>query len=241
LKDLDRKPPTWGQKAERMKRADNYIGTGTETPLMPEIAKDLPAEAAPDALNIVIDAVNSSLEGMIITDLDGKIRFANAAFCKMFEYSSTQVMGKHAIDLFVGKEIRNFADLITIVDISKDDTVELTVKSGENRKFVVEVAASSVTSGSGDVVGRMASFVDITRRKEIEAEKDSLIIKLHDALRRIRTLRGIIPICAACKKIRDDQGIWNQIESYIRDHSDADFSHSICPECSRKLYPEIHQ
>jgi hypothetical protein len=145
------------------------------------------------------------------------------------------------MDLFAGKEIRNFADLITIIDISKDDTVELTVKSSENRKFVVEVAASSVTATSGAVIGRMASFVDITRSKEIEAEKDHLISKLHDALRRIRTLRGIIPICSACKKIRDDKGIWNQIETYIHDHSEADFSHGICPECSKKLYPEIHK
>lgn len=221
-----------------MKNPDNHIG---KIPLMPEIAKDVGAEAAPDALSIVIDAVNSSVGGLIITDLNGRIRFANTAFCKMFEYSSTQVMGKQAMDLFAGKEIRNFADLITIIDISKDDTVELTVRSGENRNFVVEVAASNVTSGLGAVVGRMASFVDITRRKEIEAEKDNLISKLHDALKRIRTLRGIIPICAACKKIRDDKGIWNQIESYIRDHSDADFSHSICPECSKKLYPDIHQ
>jgi PAS domain S-box-containing protein len=219
-----------------MKNTDYHIGMVAETPLMPEIIKDAPAEAAQDALSIVFDAVNSAVSGLIITDLDGKIRFANTAFCKMFEYSSAQVIGKQAMDLFVGKEIRNFADLITIIDISKDDMVELTVRCGENRKFVVEVAASSVTSSSGAVVGRMASFVDITRRKEVEAEKDNLISKLHDALRRIRTLRGIIPICAACKKIRDDQGIWNQIESYIRDHSDADFSHSICPECSKKLY-----
>lgn len=224
-----------------MKHPDNQIGMVAEKPLMPEIVKDVPLETAPDALSVVIDAVNSSVAGLIITDLDGKIRFANTVFCKMFEYSIAQIMGKQAMDLFAGKEIRNFADLITIIDISKDDTVELTVKSSENRKFVVEVAASSVTSSSGAVAGRMASFVDITRRKEIEAEKDNLISKLHDALRRIRTLRGIIPICAACKKIRDDQGIWNQIESYIRDHSDADFSHSICPECSKKLYPEIDQ
>jgi PAS domain S-box-containing protein len=224
-----------------MKHPNNHISKAAETPLIPEIVKDAPVEAAQDALSIVIDAVNSSVGGLIITDLDGKIRFVNTAFCKMFEYSPAQIMGKQAMDLFAGKEIRNFADLITIIDISKDDTVELTVKSSENRKFVVEVAASSVTATSGAVIGRMASFVDITRSKEIEAEKDHLISKLHDALRRIRTLRGIIPICSACKKIRDDKGIWNQIETYIHDHSEADFSHGICPECSKKLYPEIHK
>ena len=62
--------------------------------------------------------------------------------------------------------------------------------------------------------------------------------KLKKALDEIKTLKGILPICASCKKIRDDQGYWNQIEAYIRDHSDALFTHSICPDCMKKLYPE---
>jgi len=62
---------------------------------------------------------------------------------------------------------------------------------------------------------------------------------LSAAMAEVKTLRGMIPICSSCKKIRDDQGIWNQIEVYIRDHSEADFTHSICPECIKKLYPEF--
>ncbi len=62
---------------------------------------------------------------------------------------------------------------------------------------------------------------------------------LQAALAKIKTLRGLMPICASCKKIRDDKGYWNQIEEYIRDHSDAEFSHGICPECAVKLYPWI--
>jgi hypothetical protein len=61
-----------------------------------------------------------------------------------------------------------------------------------------------------------------------------------DALNKIKTLRGIIPICASCKKIRDDKGYWNQLESYIREHSEAVFSHGICPECTENLYPDLH-
>jgi hypothetical protein len=55
----------------------------------------------------------------------------------------------------------------------------------------------------------------------------------------VNTLRGIIPICSACKNIRDDKGYWQQVEAYIRDRSEAEFSHSICPECLEKLYPEL--
>ena len=63
--------------------------------------------------------------------------------------------------------------------------------------------------------------------------------KLQTALDEIHTLRGIIPICSSCKKIRTDSGAWEQIEVYIRDHSDADFSHGICPDCMKKLYPDF--
>ena len=85
----------------------------------------------------------------------------------------------------------------------------------------------------------MTIFSDITGRKSVEKQREELITQLREALAEIRQLRGIIPICASCKKIRDDKGIWTQIESYIRDHSEADFSHSICPECAKKLYPEL--
>jgi len=71
-------------------------------------------------------------------------------------------------------------------------------------------------------------------------EKENKIEELEKAFREITTLRGILPICASCKKIRDDQGYWKQIESYIRDHSDAEFSHGICPPCAEKLYPEYY-
>jgi len=62
---------------------------------------------------------------------------------------------------------------------------------------------------------------------------------LQDALKKVKLLSGLLPICASCKKIRDDKGYWNQIESYIREHSEAEFSHGLCPECAKKLYPEI--
>ena len=63
---------------------------------------------------------------------------------------------------------------------------------------------------------------------------------LEEAIKEIKTLKGILPICSSCKNIRDDNGYWNQIESYIGQHSDADFSHSICPECAKKLYPDLN-
>lgn len=76
------------------------------------------------------------------------------------------------------------------------------------------------------------------RLSALSEEQQDLIDRLHDALARIKTLKGLLPICASCKKVRDDKGYWNQIEEYVRDRSDAEFSHGLCPECAGKLYPE---
>ncbi len=72
-------------------------------------------------------------------------------------------------------------------------------------------------------------------------EREKLIKELQEALANVKTLRGLLPICASCKKIRDDKGYWNQIESYIGKHTDAQFSHGICPDCAKKLYPDFFQ
>ncbi len=72
-----------------------------------------------------------------------------------------------------------------------------------------------------------------------EEEREKLIRELQEALAKVKTLTGLLPICASCKKIRDDKGYWNQIEAYIRDHSEAEFSHGICPECMKKLYGTV--
>jgi len=82
---------------------------------------------------------------------------------------------------------------------------------------------------------------EIEARKEAEMERDRVIGELKQALSEVKTLRGFLPICANCKKIRDDRGYWNRIEAYIEEHSDAQFSHGICPECARKLYPAYYK
>jgi PAS domain S-box-containing protein len=82
-----------------------------------------------------------------------------------------------------------------------------------------------------------AAVLDITDRHTAEVERERLIRELQTALTHVKTLRGLLPICAHCKKIRNDQGYWEQIESYIDSHSDATFSHGICAECLHKYYP----
>lgn len=80
---------------------------------------------------------------------------------------------------------------------------------------------------------------EVEMRKEAQEEQEVLIGNLQTAMAEIRSLQGILPICSYCKKIRDDQGSWNQLESYIRKHSEVEFSHGICPDCKVKYYSDI--
>jgi hypothetical protein len=76
---------------------------------------------------------------------------------------------------------------------------------------------------------------DISEKKAEEAERERMVIELQHALKQVRTLRGLIPICAWCKRIRNDEGYWQQLEAYIHDHSEADFTHGICPDCAKEV------
>lgn len=80
---------------------------------------------------------------------------------------------------------------------------------------------------------------EINERKQTEDERNKLIAQLKGALSKIKTLTGLLPICSTCKKIRNEKGSWEKMEIYIRNHTEADFSHSVCPECLKKLYPDL--
>ena len=88
--------------------------------------------------------------------------------------------------------------------------------------------------------GELRARVEVGQRMvEMQAALAAKIEELHEALEQIKTLRGIVPICMHCKQIRDDQGYWSQVETYISRYSEAQFSHGICPECLEKHYPEL--
>ena len=118
--------------------------------------------------------------------------------------------------------------------------IMLTAKSEkENIVTGLEAGADDYLAKPYDP-GELYARVEVGRRMlELQAAMADKVQELQNALNDVRTLRGIIPICASCKNIRDDRGYWNKVEAYIRDHSEAEFSHGICPECMKKLYPEF--
>jgi hypothetical protein len=89
----------------------------------------------------------------------------------------------------------------------------------------------------GRVVRLYAAAQDVTEQRLAREAQEALILQLQDALSKVKTLTGLLPICSSCRKIRDDEGYWTSVEAYILLHSDAQFTHGICPDCARKLYP----
>lgn len=91
-------------------------------------------------------------------------------------------------------------------------------------------------------IGRCANTVLLERIiQQQNKDREAMILELQDALDRVKKLSGMLPICSSCKRIRDDKGYWNQLEDYISGHSETVFSHSLCPECAKKLYPEYYK
>ena len=82
---------------------------------------------------------------------------------------------------------------------------------------------------------------DITGQKHLEEQRDRYVRELQEALEKVTTLSGLLPICAGCKKIRNDQGYWQQVEGYIMEHSSARFTHGLCPDCIQKMYEEFQK
>lgn len=105
----------------------------------------------------------------------------------------------------------------------------------------VSVTLSPIAGPTGEIIGASSIARDITERREEEAERLKLIEDLTDALAQAKTLRSLLPMCASCKKIRDDHGYWQQLEVYFQQHEHIDFSHGLCPECAERLYPEFVQ
>jgi DNA-binding NarL/FixJ family response regulator len=103
-----------------------------------------------------------------------------------------------------------------------------------------DLAFQAIKAGAQDYLFKgEPSQTAIIRTIRFAIERQRLITELQQALSHVKQLQGLLPICAHCKNIRDDKGYWNRIENYIASHSEAEFSHSICPDCARKHYPDI--
>jgi PAS domain S-box-containing protein len=179
--------------------------------------------------------VTNMPDGMIVLDTSNQIVDLNPALAALFQRTPKQLIGKRVNQIFaLSTELDNFLQSINPTQIESDLSE---IQPGHT----FELRLSILHDQFSQIVGKSLVLRDITERKKTEAERERLIGELKEALNQVKTLSGLLPICAHCKNIRDDQGYWHDVEEYIHQHTDTDFSHSICPDCLQKYYPEIAQ
>ncbi|WLT32523.1 PAS domain-containing protein [Geothrix sp. PMB-07] len=194
----------------------------------------------PEQAEVMRTVLDASTDPIFNILEDGTYRYVNAAFSGPFGKTPTDIIGKRIWDLFDRAEAEKRMSVVTRA-FATGETIVFDVRvptATGDRHYITSVRPIL------DAEARVSSVVciskDITERKRIELEREKLIQDLQTALARVQTLSGLLPICAHCNKIRDEQGDWTRIESYISAHSRAEFSHSICPDCARGAFPEMN-
>jgi PAS domain S-box-containing protein len=178
---------------------------------------------------------NSS--AIAIIEPDTTISMVNDAYCQISGYTKQEVVGMSWTSQIPPDDLERLKEynrrrLINPQDAPENYEFKFYHKNGEVRYGLISVSFIPTAKKI------ITSFVDITDRRNAEMDREKLINELKSALSEVKTLSGLLPICSSCKKIRDDNGYWQQVEGYIQKHSDAKFTHGICPECTIKYFPE---
>jgi PAS domain S-box-containing protein len=209
----------------------------TEDALLKEIRNRKHAE---ERLKLFSQAFEMAMDGIQITDLDGYMVYSNKAVETIYGFPLEELIGKHVNELNADPRFAQDV-IIPAIKAAGHWNGELMVIHKEGREFPIWLSASMVMGENDRPVAMVGVIKDMTRRKVAEKEKEVLISELQEALSKIKTLSGLLPICAWCKKIHDDKGYWKKVETYVEEHSDASFTHGICPECLKKVSPDTYE
>lgn len=184
-------------------------------------------------------AVEQSASVIVITDLDANIVYVNQAFVDITGYSREESIGKNPRILKSGDmDASAYAQMWQLLQSDGKWQGEFHNKKKNGNLYWEQATITMLRDEQGKPAFYMAVKEDITMRRALEEERERLIAELQDSLDNIKTLKGLVPICSSCKNIRDDKGYWQQVEVYVKEHTEADFSHGLCEECAQKLYPE---
>ena len=178
-------------------------------------------------------------DAILVRDSDSNIKYWNSGAEKTYGWTKEETLGKKSHDLLQTQFPIPLEDIVLSTLNTGQWEGELKHVTKDGTPIVVDSRWGVHKNLDGDLLGTLEINRDITERIKMTEERDRLIDDLQKALANVEVLNGLLPICASCKKIRDDKGYWNQIEAYISNHSKAQFSHGLCPDCARKLYPDL--
>jgi two-component system, cell cycle sensor histidine kinase and response regulator CckA len=226
--------------------AHDFIVKGRLSRLIPAIQRELReaetrrAQALSREELSYLAAIIDSAEGAIIGQtMDGTITTWNAGAERLYGYSAKEAVGQSAWIIVPESRRGEAGDLLSRVQQGQVVQQLETVRAGKRGNLLdVSLTISAIRDREGRIIGASSITFDVTARRKMEAERTELIAHLNETLSKVKTLSGLLPICASCKMIRDDHGYWQKLETYVREHSGAEFSHSICPDCMDRLYPE---
>ncbi len=185
--------------------------------------------------------IERSPDGIIFTSLTGKILRVSLKAVAMSGYSTQEEAIGRSIFEFIVPEERKRAMFIAkeMLKGNYSGASEYQLITRDGSLMFAEVNGEVIRDINGRPKGMMFVERDVTERKRIEEDRDALLKDLQMALSDVNTLEGVVPICSSCKKIRDEDGIWNILEAYLTKHTDAQFSHGICPDCTQKYQIEL--
>jgi len=197
-------------------------------------------KAAETARAYLAAIVESSDDAVIGATLEGAILSWNRGATRMYGYTAAEAKGCSISMLAPHYRPEEWPHICgRLKDGEQIERLETIRRRKDGSSVAVALTLSPIRNDLGKVIGISAIERDITARKREEQERINLISELTDALAKIKTLNGLLPICSSCKKIRDDGGYWQKLESYISERTQAEFTHGICPDCLTKLYPEF--
>jgi PAS domain-containing protein len=172
---------------------------------------------------------SAGVSGVLVLDEKHRILDMNPAVRDLLEVTAVRVGDDLAVALTAWPAV------IEACLAAREARSEIRLSGDSPRCLSIRVSA--LRDRRKRITGRLVVMRDITERKQAEEDRERLIAELQAALANVKTLRGLLPICANCKKVRDDEGYWRGVEEYVMEHSEAHFSHGICPDCMQKLYP----
>jgi PAS domain S-box-containing protein len=184
--------------------------------------------------------------GVVACDNEGRFTVINQVARNFYEWTATNPDVDHldeaqAVYLPDGQSLMKKEELPLSRALRGEQVrdIECVLKSKQGQVHHFLVNASPLINNLQQLWGGIAVFADITERKQATEAQARLLAELQESLKEIKTLRGLVPICAHCKNVRDDSGFWQQVEDYFQQHTEAEFSHGICPQCFQKHYGDL--